>query len=125
MEEVEQKDEKLIEGSELILAAPKTKKENKDLAEREQNGHDRGIVRAFGPTVFEGFRGIDSEMEYQEPNGPTHIRSTTSEERAEQYGVKVGDQVEFNRYDGKIPRETDYANFRIIQDEHIIGVYDE
>ena len=75
--------------------------------EREQAGHDVGIIRALGPTSFSGYEGCDAE---------------TSTGRAEQWGVKVGDKVEFNRYDGKVPRYPDFENFRIIQDHHIIGV---
>jgi co-chaperonin GroES (HSP10) len=95
MEEVEQ----VSEGG-IIMA---TNAEHK----REQNGHDVGVIVAFGPTCFDGYQGI---------NG------TTTEERAAQWGCKVGDRVEFNRYDGKVPRDADYQDHRIIQDAHIIGV---
>jgi co-chaperonin GroES (HSP10) len=78
--------------------------------EREQGGHDVGIVRALGPNAFAGYNGCDGE---------------TSSERAEQWGCKIGDKVEFNRYDGKVPRYPDYQNHRIIQDHHIIGVIEE
>lgn len=98
MEVVENKTE-----SGIVIA---TNIENK----REQGGHDVGIVRAFGPTVFKGFVGIDDEE--------------TKEVRAEQYGVEVGDRVEFNRYDGKVPRDPSLKMFRVIQDQHIVGVYE-
>jgi len=76
---------------------------------RQQDGHDVGRIEGFGPNCYRGFRGIDD--------------NASLEERALQYGCKVGDQVEFNRYDGKQPRHLEEGNYRIIQDEHIIGVY--
>lgn len=77
--------------------------------EREQEGHDVGVVLAFGPTAFTGFKGIDDKWD--------------RDRRAEEWGVKVGDKVEFQRYDGKKPRHPDYQNCRLIQDQHIQGVY--
>lgn len=77
--------------------------------EREQNGHDVGVLVALGPTSFNGFKGIDAD---------------NVEERAAQWGVSIGDKIEFNRYDGKIPSHPDFVDYRIIQDAHIIGVID-
>ena len=77
---------------------------------REQDGHDVGVVKSFGPGCFKGFAGIDDDAEL--------------EERARSYGVSIGDKVEFTRYDGKTPTHPDYKkDHRIIQDAHIIGVY--
>ena len=78
---------------------------------REQGGHSVGIVRALGHTVYQGFEGVDGRG--------------TKEERAAAWGINIGDKVEFNRYDGKVPNDTDLENFRIIQDAHIIGVISE
>ena len=78
---------------------------------REQDGHDVGVLEALGPTAYSGFQGVDDKA------GVT--------ERAAQYGLKIGDKVQFNRYDGKVPRHQEEGNYRIIQDQHIIGVYDE
>lgn len=99
MEEVEEKTE-----SGIIL-------HDKKQLDREKNGHSIGIVRSFGHTVYQGFEGIDGRA--------------TKEERAAAWGVNVGDKVEFNRYDGKVPNDVDHENFRIIQDAHIIGVISE
>jgi co-chaperonin GroES (HSP10) len=77
--------------------------------DREQNGHDVGVVISFGPTCFMGFKGISEELDL--------------EDRCLAYGVSVGEKVEFNRYDGKIPRDPSFSNCRLIQDEHIVGVY--
>ena len=58
-----------------------------------------------------GFKGIDDNLPV--------------EKRAELYGVKIGDLVEFTRYDGKPPRKEEGAGlYRMIQDQHIIGAYD-
>ena len=78
---------------------------------REQGGHSVGVVRALGNTVYQGFEGIDGRA--------------TKEERAAAWGINLGDKVEFNRYDGKVPNDADLENFRIIQDAHIIGVVSE
>lgn len=79
-------------------------------AEREQNGHDVGVIVAFGPTAYFGYQGCDGE---------------TAEMRAAKWGVKVGDQVEFIRYDGKIPRNPEFKDYRILQDGHIIAGYED
>ena len=95
-----------------------------DEHDREQTGHDVGIVEAFGPTCFAGYQGIDEKVWVGGPVSKDNpgCRSCTATERAEQWGVQVGDKVEFNRYDGKVPRHPDFQNHRIIQDAHIIGV---
>jgi len=111
MEEVEEKEEEFVSGSSIILATHKQKQENSTDNERVKGGHDVGVIRAFGPNTYVGFKGIWWFL--------------TVKWRAWQYGIKIGDRVEFNRYDGKVPRDPEYENFRIIQDEHVIGVYDE
>lgn len=98
MEDVEQ-----VTKSGIVIA---TATEN----QREQAGHDVGTVVSVGPLAWAGYQGCDGE---------------TSEERAAQWGVKVGDKVEFNRYEGKVPRYPEFQNYRIIQDAMIIGVIEE
>lgn len=78
--------------------------------DRTKGAHDVGVIVAFGPLVYTGFRGIEEK---------------TAEKRAEIYGIKIGDKVEFNRYDGKIPRHQEEENFRLILDEDVLGVYDD
>lgn len=82
----------------------------KEEGEREQKGHDIGTIVSMGPTSWSGFQGCDA---------------VTAEARAEQWGCKVGDKVEFNRYEGKTPRYEEFQDYRIIQDAHIIGVIGE
>jgi len=81
----------------------------KEEHQREQSGHDVGTLVALGPTAFNGFQGVVG---------------TDAVVRAAEWGVKIGDKVEFNRYDGKTPSHPDFKDYRIIQDAHIIGVID-
>lgn len=78
-----------------------TKTENK----REQGGHDAGTVVAIGPTCYDGYAGCEGD---------------TAEERAAKWGVRVGDKVQFERYNGKLLESLE--NHRIIQDSNIIAV---
>lgn len=75
---------------------------------REQGGYDVGTVLAFGPICFKGFAHCE---------GPGD------------WGVKIGDLVEFSRYDGKIPRyaevDKDMENLRLITDSDILAVLEK
>lgn len=75
-----------------------------DEVKREEGGRDIGYVKDIGPIAFKGFEGC---------NG------------AEDWGIKIGDLVEYNRYNGKVPRhaETDDSlkGLRIIIDSDIIA----
>ena len=75
--------------------------------ESEISNSDVGVVRSIGPSAYSGMAAIDGK---------------TGEDRAAQWGVKMGDKVEFTRYDGKRPSTEGYENFRFIQDQHIITV---
>ena len=85
MEELDKKETGYIEGSSLIVAAPKEKKFNEEMGEREQNSHRIGVIKAFGPLAYYGYQGIEGD---------------TAEQRAEEWGVKIGDSVDFNRHEG-------------------------
>jgi co-chaperonin GroES (HSP10) len=74
--------------------------------EKEQIVEETGTIIAFGPTSFVGMRGCDSD------DKPAH----------EQWGLKVGDKVEFKKYEGKKCFVKGYENFRYIPDTHIMGV---
>ena len=76
---------------------------------REQSGHDIGTVVAIGPLAYVGFDGCEG---------------ATGEERAASWGFKVGDTVEFLRYEGKLLEHPDYPNHRIIPDDKILMVVD-
>lgn len=78
--------------------------------QREQTGHDRALVLAIGPTAHLGYEGIDAE---------------TAEGRAVQWGYKIGDEVQTDRYQGKEINVPGYENYRLITDSCIKGVYRE
>lgn len=95
------------EGTTIVRPTIETK--------REHGGRDIGYVRAIGPTAYSSLAGCES---------------------AEHWGVKIGDLVEFNRYDGKIPRgselyekiivegkEIESKNLRLVHDNDIIASY--
>lgn len=75
---------------------------------REQNACEAGIVIAFGPLAFQGFHNCE---------GP------------EDWGVAVGDRVEYERYEGKASQydkegkvcELQDRRLRFIPDSKIIG----
>lgn len=77
-------------------------------AQREQNAWDVGTVIAFGPRAFQGFHNCE---------GP------------EDWGVAIGDRVEYERYQGKASRYDKEGNelpeserrLRYIPDSQIIG----
>ncbi|MBE16546.1 MAG: hypothetical protein Unbinned6354contig1000_21 [Prokaryotic dsDNA virus sp.] len=72
-------------------------------AEREFTGQCIGQVQSFGPLAFKGLAGGKCKT-------------------PKDWGVEVGDMVEFNRYDGKVPHAEGFSNYRLIQDEHIWAV---
>lgn len=71
--------------------------------DREQDACEFGVVEAIGPAAYVGFPGCE-------------------ETGAEGWGVKVGDKVEYRRYEGKRSGVKDMDQFRYIPDSHIIGV---
>lgn len=95
MEEVE-----MISAGGIVIA---TAIENK----REQAGHDIGVIVSFGPLAYIGWEGVEG---------------VSADERAECWGLKVGDKVEFHRYDGKELDHPGYEDHRLIPDKDIIGV---
>lgn len=72
---------------------------------REQGGMDIARILKFGPIAYQGYSGCKSP---------------------EDWGVKVGDLVEFFRNNGKLSRlstdNEECENWRIINDSDIIGV---
>jgi co-chaperonin GroES (HSP10) len=76
------------------------------LAKKEHAATEEGHIRAFGPCAYVGWKGCEN------PDIPAY----------EQWGVNIGDRVEFQRYEGKKCVVKGYENFRYIPDTHIIGV---
>jgi len=90
---VEMEEVKNVSEGGIVLA---TQQEH----ERETAGHDVGRVIEFGPIAYNGF-GCDSP---------------------EDWGVSIGDLVEFRRYDGKRPRHDHENRFRCVNDSDILMV---
>jgi len=80
-----------------------------ELTQKEQAVEETGTIVAFGPTAFVGMRGCDRDER------PAY----------EQWGLKVGDKVEFKRYEGKKSYLKDHENYRYIPDTHILGVIND
>ena len=76
---------------------------------KEQEGTDKGWVRAFGPTAYAGYPGCDVDEKSPE----------------DAWGISVGDKVEYRRYEGKRSSVSGYDNYRYIPDSHIIGAIDD
>lgn len=71
---------------------------------KEQDACKFGTIRAFGPACYKGFPGCE---------GP------------EDWGVKVGDRVEYRQYEGMRSSHPKAEDFRYIPDSHIIGSVSE
>jgi co-chaperonin GroES (HSP10) len=75
-----------------------------DLVNKEQEATDVGYVREIGPTAYHGYPGCDSE----DPHG--------------NWGLEIGQKIEYRKFEGKRSAVKDCENFRYIPDSHIIGV---
>jgi len=76
---------------------------------RDQEAVDIGIVRAIGPIAFHGYPGcIPSEYP------PSHPRF--SMQPHEIWGINIGDEVGYRRYEGKAGEEL----YKAIPDSQII-----
>ena len=80
-----------------------------DTHAKEQDGVDQGHIVAFGPLAFAGYPKQNGEY----CQGP------------EDWGVKVGDKVEFRRYEGKTSNAGDGRKLRYVPDGSIIGVVED
>jgi co-chaperonin GroES (HSP10) len=77
-----------------------------ELTKKEQMAEETGTIIAFGPTAYVGMRGCEAEGLFA----------------YEQWGLKVGDKVEFKKYEGKRSFVKGKENYRYIPDTHIMGV---
>jgi len=72
---------------------------------REQDARDLGVIISMGPLAYRGYKAC------LDLKGP------------KDWGVKIGDTVEFRRFDGKRPRPDEYCDdYRYIDDEDVISV---
>lgn len=80
-----------------------------DMVDREQNGQFAGVVESFGPFAFSDWEDLGD----------------TLEERCESYGIKVGDTVIFQRYDGVAPPLEGFKDHRLIPSNCILAVLED
>lgn len=83
-------------------------------ANKEQSACEFGVIKAFGPTCFVGIDGCDPSK-YQ-PHDPR-----SSQTPYQLWGIDIGDQVEYRRYEGKNTGMKGVGNLRYIPDAQIIG----
>ena len=77
--------------------------------DKEQEGVDFGTILAFGPLCFAGYTKAGGVY----CDGP------------EDWGVAVGDKVEFRRYEGKKSNAGEERILRYVPDSAIIGKVEE
>jgi len=77
---------------------------------REQGGHDIGTLVAIGPTAFMAYEGCEGD---------------TPEERAAKWGVRIGDTVQIERYQGKLLDCSGFENYRVVTDNYLMGNFKE
>lgn len=78
----------------------------KDLTDKEQVAESTGRIVSIGPLAYVNWPGCDQE----------------GKKPSECWGIKVGDLVEFKKYDGVKTQLADHDNYRYIPDSHIVGV---
>lgn len=74
--------------------------------EREQRGQHKGKIVSFGPCAFAGYNGIDAD---------------TAEDRAAQWGVKLGDTVEMGRYAGEMMEKEGVDRYMVVPDQKLMA----
>lgn len=75
-----------------------------DLSQKEQAVEQIGTVIEIGPTAYKEWPGCDSDNP------------------ADDWGISVGDTVEFKKYEGKSCYIEGHERLRYIPDTHIVGV---
>lgn len=86
-----------------------------DLISKEQDATDTGYVRAIGPTAYEGYPGCDGSDPGITPVVQPH----------ECWGLEIGQEIEYRKFEGKKSSVPGYENYRYIPDSHIIGAIDD
>ena len=83
--------------------------------DKEQDATSVGYVRAIGPTAYVGYPGCDDPIsDNLEPPLNFH-------DPAEKWGLRVGQKIEYRKFEGKKSTVKGYENYRYIPDSHIIG----
>lgn len=87
-----------------------------DIIAKEQDATSIGYVRAIGPTAFAGYPGCDEDSKVNPSSG---VRTYMTP--ADKWGLKVGQKIEYRKFEGKKSAVKGYENYRYIPDSHIIG----
>lgn len=106
-----------------------------DLIAKEQEATAIGYVRAIGPTAYVGYPGCERIKATRENPGchtidvaelgfMQHV-SAEPATPAQQWGLEIGQKVEYRKFEGKESSVKGYENHRYIPDSHIIGVIDD
>jgi co-chaperonin GroES (HSP10) len=86
--------------------------------DRQQEGCDIGYVRDFGNVAFSSFPGCNP-ADYP----PNHVFSSIDAPAI--WGIKIGDKVEYRRFEGKVSGVEGNDKLRYIPDSQIIGLVKE
>ena len=70
---------------------------------KEQKAEEIGYVRAMGPTAYKGWQGCDTPTPWL------------------QWGINIGDMVEFRAFEGKECVIPGFERWRYIPDSQIVG----
>lgn len=102
-------------GSFILVELPPVEEKSKggiiltdDTSKREQRASEQGVVIDIGPCAYVGWSGCEN------PDIPAH----------KQWGIDIGDHVEFRKYEGKACVIEGYDRYRYIPDTHIVGRID-
>lgn len=91
------------------------------LTNKEQDATSIGYVRAIGPTAYHGYPGCDAEDWQKELSGKCAADVTPPE----LWGLRIGQKIEYRKFEGKKSAIEGYENYRYIPDSHIIGALDD
>lgn len=92
-----------------------------DMVNKEQEATNIGYVRAIGPTAYVGYPGCD-EFETASIDKDSLIGAAINKTYpADCWGLKIGQKIEYRRFEGKTSAVPGYENYRYIPDSHIIG----
>jgi len=91
------------------------------LTSKEQDATSIGYVRAIGPTAYHGYPGCDLDDEQK----ARAIEVGLDLGPADKWGLKIGQKIEYRKFEGKKSAVEGYENYRYIPDSHIIGAIDD
>ncbi len=91
------------------------------LTNKEQDATSVGYVRAIGPTAYHGYPGCDPE-DWQKDLAKEYGSDVIP---SDMWGLKIGQKIEYRKFEGKKSAIKGYENYRYIPDSHIIGALDD